>query len=106
MPRYNPPPNWPQPPQGWTPPVGWTPDPSWGPAPDGWQVWLEDYPPSAPQGFAPPPRPSVAYVPVQTNHVFHLLMTLITCGIWGLLVWLPMVVINQWRKNKVVTKSY
>ena len=49
---------------------------------------------------------SVTYVPVQTNHVFHLLMTLLTCGLWGLLVWLPMTVINQIRKRKVVTRPY
>lgn len=42
-----------------------------------------------------------------TSHTFHLLMTLLTCGFWGLLVWLP---ITMWHsmgpRRKVVTKHY
>jgi hypothetical protein len=30
-----------------------------------------------------------------TSHTFHLIMTLLTCGLWGLLVWLPIIV---WHK--------
>ena len=53
--RFNPPPNWPASPSGWTPPEGWTPDPAWGPTPTGWQMWVEDPPPTQPgiPGSAP-----------------------------------------------------
>jgi hypothetical protein len=39
-----------------------------------------------------------------TSHLFHLIMTVLTGGLWGLLVWLP---ITVWHKTgprrKVVT---
>jgi hypothetical protein len=47
--RFNPPPGWPVPPRGWAPPQGWRPDPSWPPAPAGWQFWIPEDAPVAPQ---------------------------------------------------------
>lgn len=41
-------------------------------------------------GGAPPPRGAKYRTP--TNHTFHLLMTVLTCGMWGLFVWLPIIV--------------
>ena len=41
-----------------------------------------------------------------TSHLFHLIMTILTFGVWGLLVWLPM---TLWHKlgprRKTVTRS-
>src|SRR3954468_21560160 len=42
VPRFNPPPGWPEPPAGWVPPSNWHPDPSWPAAPVGWSFWTED----------------------------------------------------------------
>lgn len=42
--------------------------------------------------------------PVRTSHTFHLLMTLLTCGLWGIFVWLPITVINSMSRKKVVTR--
>lgn len=52
------------------------------------------------------PRKMVSKQPRHTSHVFHLLMTIITAGIWGVLVWLPMTILNKMRKEKVVTKVH
>jgi hypothetical protein len=38
----------------------------------------------------------------QTSHLFHLVMTLITGGLWGLFVWLP---ITVWHKIGPRSKS-
>ena len=41
-----------------------------------------------------------------TSHLFHLIMTILTCGLWGLFVWLP---ITVWHKTgprrKTVTRE-
>jgi hypothetical protein len=39
--------------------------------------------------------------PVPTNHVLHLLLTLLTCGLW-LFVWLPVWAINSMRSREIV----
>ena len=51
-------------------------------------------------------QPSMAITsqPVQTSHTFHLLMTLLTCGLWGIFVWLPISIINSMSRKKVVTR--
>jgi hypothetical protein len=46
---------------------------------------------------------AVTYSPVQTSHTFHLIMTLLTCGLW-LLVWIPMIIVNAMRRKKTVTR--
>jgi hypothetical protein len=40
----------------------------------------------------------------QTSHTFHLLMTIITFGAWGILVWLPITIYNAMRHDKQVTR--
>lgn len=52
-----------------------------------------------PEGF---PHVAVTVAPKHTNHTFHLLMTVFTCGLWGF-VWLAMIVINGVSKDKSVT---
>lgn len=68
--------------------------------------WVSPVQTPRPAGNPPPAQPSVTYMPVQTNHTFHLLMSLITCGAWAVFVWFPMTVWNQLRKRKVVTRPY
>ena len=54
-----------------------------------------------------PPMPAEAVTKVrkQTSHTFHLIMTICTAGMWGLLVWWPL---TMWHKmgpkKKVVTR--
>lgn len=44
------------------------------------------------------------YVPKQTNHLLHLLLTLGTCGMWAP-VWAVMVIINMVTKDKHTTTT-
>ncbi len=46
---------------------------------------------------------SVTTSPVQTSHTFHLLMTVFTCGLWGL-VWLAMIIVNKLSRQRSVTR--
>lgn len=34
------------------------------------------------------------------NHVLHLILTIVTVGVWGLLVWLPLGIINSTRRPR------
>jgi hypothetical protein len=69
--------------------------------------------PAPPEGHQPPAVPSQALgtqqvhhgvmdVPVDTNHTFHLLFTVFTCGLW-LPVWLIVWAVNTGRRKKVLT---
>lgn len=41
----------------------------------------------------------------KTNHTFHLLMTIITAGFWGFVVWIPLTMWHKFGpKKKVITK--
>ncbi|MBP2340741.1 hypothetical protein JOF41_006919 [Saccharothrix coeruleofusca] len=62
-------------------------------------------PPYPPQGYPAAPPQQFVQVNVnglrgriQTNHTFHLIMTLVTCGLW-LFVWIPMTIINSSRNH-------
>lgn len=48
MPRFNAPPGWNVPPD-FVPSADWKLDPSWPPAPEGWNYWVDDAAPAAPQ---------------------------------------------------------
>jgi hypothetical protein len=37
------------------------------------------------------------------NHVLHLILSVLTLGVWALLVWLPLGLINSGRKPKCAT---
>lgn len=104
-----------------TVPAGWYPDPDnhtgfrYGGVPsmryfDGVQ-WTENRapmqrrqpPPPGPQQpiivaqqFAPPQGPPVVVYAGGTNHGLHLVLTLLTCGLW-LPVWIIMVIVNGGR---------
>jgi hypothetical protein len=51
------------------------------------------------------PRKSVTKERKRTSHGLHLFLTIITGGIWGLLVWFPLAMWHKvGPKKKVVTK--
>lgn len=58
-----------------------------------WTEWVAAETPAA-----------ITTVPVQTNHTFHLLMTVFTCGLWGL-VWLLVWAVNQGKSRQQITRS-
>jgi len=65
---------------------------------DGKEPALTDVPPLS-------ARKSVTKVRKNTSHTFHLVMTIITAGVWGLLVWLPIVMWHKFGpRKKIVTK--
>lgn len=73
-------------------PAGWYPDPV-----SGQQRWWDggrwtDH-------FAPAVSPVVVQQRrvYKTSHGFHLIMTLLTFGLWGLFVWLPVGIYNAAR---------
>ncbi|WP_213001950.1 hypothetical protein [Winogradskya consettensis] len=43
-----------------------------------------------------------SYMPKKTNHVLHLLLTLVTCGFWAP-VWLILAIVNANSKGVVTT---
>ncbi|ARQ94607.1 membrane protein [Mycobacterium phage Journey13] len=51
------------------------------------------------QPVAPPPMPA-AVLPVKTNHAMHLVLSLITCGMW-LPVWIVVAMVNSSRTRRV-----
>lgn len=52
-----------------------------------------------------PPRihKAITKQPVKTSHGFHLVMSILTCGLWAVFVWLPMTIINSLSHKRVVT---
>lgn len=60
----------------------------------------------------PPPYPphvpsrAVHKVRKDTSHTFHLLMTLLTVGMWGLVVWLPLTIWHRIGPRRKVTTYY
>lgn len=80
-------------------PAGWYPGPDGRPRWWTGQAWVDGAVPGAPK-----PIKSVTYVPVRTSHTFHLLMTVFTCGLWGLFVWFPLTVLHKMSRRKVVTR--
>lgn len=96
----------------WSPPVrqvapGWYPDDRgvtryW----DGAR-WTEHVaPPAYPQVVVHQPTYMVTRTRKQTSHTFHLLMTILTFGMWGLFVWLPITIYNSMRHDKARTRIY
>lgn len=70
----------------------------YGPHPGGYGAPMGDIPQAAPAA----PRRAVTYTPRDTNHLLHLVLTIFTCGLWGF-VWILMVVLNAMSKKKSVT---
>lgn len=51
------------------------------------------------------PSKSVSRVPVQTNHLLHLVLTILTAGLWAP-VWILMTILNSMSRKKVVTRYH
>jgi hypothetical protein len=47
----------------------------------------------------------VSKTPVPTNHVLHLILTLVSCGLWAP-VWLVLAIINANTDRTTVTQTY
>lgn len=57
--------------------------------------------------FVPYPQKTVWKERKQTSHTFHLLMSVLTGGLWALLVWGPMAAWNAWGpKHKRTQRNY
>lgn len=74
---------------------GWYPDPNGS----GGQRWYDGTQWTA-HAAPPPPRPLYGPAPVlvvnrgpRTNHLLHLILTLLTCGAWAV-VWIIMTIID------------
>lgn len=74
---------------------------------DPYKVPYQQYPPYAP-GFPQQfPQKTVWKERKQTSHTFHLLMSVLTCGLWALFVWGPMAAWNAWGpKHKRTQRNY
>lgn len=93
-------------------PPGWYPQGNVQRYWDG-QQWTDHVSPM--QAAAAPPQVvvqagpgrSVTKTKKSTSHTFHLIMTIITGGIWGVFVWLPIVIWHSiGPKAKSTTKHY
>lgn len=49
------------------------------------------------------PTQMVTYSKKKTNHVLHLLLSIVTLGVW-IPVWIVIAVVNSMRKEKSVTR--
>lgn len=81
--------------------AGWYPDPQQPATVRYWdgQQWTAQTAPAAP---AYQPGVMVTKQRKDTSHLLHLILTILTAGIWGLLVWLP---ITLWHKFGPRSKS-
>jgi hypothetical protein len=89
--------------------------PGWYQSGTGMERWWDGYqwteatrPVQVPQPYTVTPKyhGTVTKVPVRTSHTFHLLMTLLTCGLWALFAWIPITIINSMRREKHITRNY
>ncbi|QNK81597.1 DUF2510 domain-containing protein [Nakamurella sp. PAMC28650] len=89
--------------------AGWYPDVSgvtrfW----DG-HAWTDRLAPSPTQAIAPLATIQAPYTMVttsakRTSHGLHLFLTIITGGIWAILVWLPITIIHRFQHEKTTTR--
>lgn len=49
---------------------------------------------------------SVSKTRKSTSHTFHLIMTIITAGLWGLFVWLPIVLWHKFGPRQRTTITH
>ena len=100
-----PPPGWPVPPVELT----WTPPSSPPPLP----MSMPTMPPPAPMP-TPAPMPVVMGMPTwsvhrerkRTSHGLHLFLTIITCGLWAIVVWIPITVWHAWGPQRRSSTSH
>ncbi|QBJ00223.1 hypothetical protein SEA_PHARAOH_34 [Mycobacterium phage Pharaoh] len=59
------------------------------------------HPPQQPYPYQPPVPPVQPQIlPVKTNHAMHLVLTVLSCGMW-LPVWVIVAMVNSSRTRKV-----
>jgi hypothetical protein len=85
-----------------TAPAGWYNDGSGGMRWWDGQRWTGATVPSQP--VQQQPYMMVTKSPKHTSHGLHLFLTVITFGMWGLLVWLPITIIHKMGHEKSVTR--
>ena len=79
------------------------PHAGWYPAEPGFERWWNGAQWTDRTRRIKPPK-YVTYGPKHTSHAFHLIMTLLTCGLWAIFVWIPATIINAMRREKHVTR--
>lgn len=52
------------------------------------------------------PTQSVTRVRKDTGHLLHLVLTILTSGLWGVLVWLPLVLWHKLGPKKEIVTTY
>jgi hypothetical protein len=52
------------------------------------------------------PQQTTYKVRKDTSHTFHLLMTVFTCGVWGVLVWVPITIWHAFGARKKITERH
>lgn len=91
-----------------TTPAGWYPDGASTGVERWWDgvEWTESRRGTQAVVQAPVPQPTrmVTKSPKRTSHTFHLLMTILTAGVWGLFVWLPLTVLHKFQHEKSVSR--
>lgn len=63
-------------------------------------------PPQGPHHHQHQPRVSVTYSRKRTAHLWHLIATICTAGLWGAFVWLPLVLIRAKKRKAHMTYHY
>lgn len=53
-----------------------------------------------------PPTVTTYKVRRQTSHTFHLIMSILTCGIWAILVWWPLTWWHKFGPRKKITQHH
>jgi len=69
------------------------------------------YPQPTYHGQPPPPAPraprrSVAKTRKSTSHGFHLALTILTGGMWGIFVWAPMILWHKFGPRRRTVTHY
>lgn len=54
----------------------------------------------------PFPRKAVHRERQRTNHGLHLFLTIMTCGVWGFFVWLPLTLWHKFGPRRRSTTRY
>lgn len=74
-------------------------------------VWASPPPPAGMQPAAQQPayvgpHTSVTRVKDPMPHTMHLILTILTGGLWGLFVWLPLGLLHNLSRGRKVTTKY
>jgi hypothetical protein len=65
-------------------------------------LWVDDV--QAPVVVQAGPGFAVSSTRTKTNHTFHLIASVLTCGLWAITVWPAVIVWNRFKKDQTVTR--